>query len=90
MTPCGAKSESLERQGFDEVVAAGSVTGDCSSEIDCRRDLGDTYEAKEEPMSNQHSVTKRHRRPKSAKRADYTARTMAAVKQLEQAAKPKK
>jgi len=41
-------------------------------------------------MSNQHSVTKRHRRPKSAKRADYTARTMAAVKQLEQAAKLKK
>jgi len=25
-------------------------------------------------MSNQHSVTKRHRRPKSEKRADYTAR----------------
>ena len=45
---------------------------------------------KKEPMSNQHSVTKRHRRPKSAKRADYTARTMAAVKQLEQAAKLKK
>jgi len=41
-------------------------------------------------MSNQHSVTKRHRRPKSPKRADYTARTMAAVKQLEQAAKLKK
>lgn len=44
---------------------------------------------KEEPVSNQHSVTKRHRRPKSVKRADYTARTMAAVKQLEQAAKLK-
>jgi hypothetical protein len=44
---------------------------------------------KEEPMSNQHSVTKRHRRPKSDKRADYTARTMAAVKQLEKAAKEK-
>ena len=43
----------------------------------------------EELMSNQHSVTKRHRRPKSGKRADYTARTMAAVKQLEQAAKIK-
>jgi hypothetical protein len=40
-------------------------------------------------MSNQHSVTKRHRRPKSVKRADYTARTMAAVKQLEEAAKLK-
>jgi hypothetical protein len=40
-------------------------------------------------MSNQHSVTKRHRRPKSVKRVDYTARTMAAVKQLEQAAKPR-
>jgi hypothetical protein len=41
-------------------------------------------------MSNQHSVTKRHRRPKSEKRVDYTARTMAAVKRLEQAVKPKK
>jgi hypothetical protein len=40
-------------------------------------------------MSNNHSVTKRHRRPKSVKRTDYTARTMAAVKQLEVAAKPK-
>lgn len=38
-------------------------------------------------MSKQHSVTKRNRRPKSAKRVDYTARTMAAVKQLEQAEK---
>jgi hypothetical protein len=38
-------------------------------------------------MSKQHSVTKRNRRPKSQKRADSTARTMAAVKQLEQAAK---
>jgi len=38
-------------------------------------------------MSKQHSATKRHRRPKSEKRADYTARTMAAVKELEQAAK---
>ena len=43
----------------------------------------------EEPMSKQHSATKRHRRPKSEKRTDYTARTMAAVKQLEQAAKLK-
>jgi hypothetical protein len=33
-------------------------------------------------MSNQHSVTKRHRRPRSGKRADYTARTMAAVTQV--------
>jgi hypothetical protein len=40
-------------------------------------------------MSNQHSVTKRHRRPKSVKRADYSALTMAAVKELELAAKPK-
>ena len=40
-------------------------------------------------MSKQHSATKRHRRPKSGKRADYTARTMAAVKELEQAAKLK-
>jgi len=38
-------------------------------------------------MSNQHSVTKRHRRQKSEKRVDYTAGTMAAVKQLEEAAK---
>lgn len=38
-------------------------------------------------MSNQHSVTKRHRRPKSDKRVDFTARTMAILKQLSQAAK---
>jgi hypothetical protein len=43
----------------------------------------------EEPMAKHDSVTKRHRRPKSAKRADYTARTMAAIKELEQAAKLK-
>jgi hypothetical protein len=40
-------------------------------------------------MSKQHSATKRHRRPKSDKRLDCTARTMAAVKQLEQTAKLK-
>ena len=43
----------------------------------------------EEPMSKHNSVTKRNRRPKSEKRADYTTRTMAAVKELEQAAKLK-
>ena len=43
----------------------------------------------EEPMSKHDSVTKRNRRPKSEKRIDYTARTMAAIKQLEQAAKLK-
>src|ERR1039458_6871843 len=37
-------------------------------------------------MSKHDSVTKRHRRPRSGKRVDYTARTMAAVKQLQQAA----
>lgn len=40
-------------------------------------------------MSKHNSVTKRNRRPKSAKRIDYTARTMAAVRQLEEAAKLK-
>ena len=40
-------------------------------------------------MSNQHSLTKRHRRQKSEKRIDYSAKTMAAVKLLEQAAKLK-
>jgi len=40
-------------------------------------------------MSKHNSVTKRKRRPKSDKRADYTARTMAAVKELEQAAELK-
>jgi hypothetical protein len=44
----------------------------------------------EKPLSKHDSVTKRHRRPKSDKRVDYTARTMAAVKKLEQAAKLKK
>jgi hypothetical protein len=43
----------------------------------------------EETMSKHDSVTKRNRRPKSGKRVDCTARTMAAVKQLEQAAKLK-
>ncbi len=41
-------------------------------------------------MSKHDSVTKRNRRPKSSKRVDYTARTMAALKQLEQAAKLRK
>ena len=41
-------------------------------------------------MSKHDSVTKRNRRPKSDKRVDYTARTMAAVKELEQAAKLRK
>ena len=40
-------------------------------------------------MPKHNSVTKRNRRPKSDKRADYSARTMAAVKELEQAAKLK-
>ncbi len=40
-------------------------------------------------MSKHNSVTKRHRRPRSGKRVDYTARTMAAVKELEQPAKLK-
>jgi hypothetical protein len=46
--------------------------------------------SKEKPLSKHDSVSKRNRRPKSGKRVDYTARTMAAVKQLEQAAKLKK
>jgi len=43
----------------------------------------------EKPMSKHDSVTKRSRRPKSDRRVDYTARTMAAVKKLEQAARLK-
>ena len=38
-------------------------------------------------MSKHDSVTKRKRRPKSDKRVDYTARTMAVLKRLSQAAK---
>jgi hypothetical protein len=38
-------------------------------------------------MSKHDTPTKRHRRPKSSKRVDYTARTMAALKELRQAAK---
>jgi len=38
-------------------------------------------------VSKHDSVTKRKRRPKSDKRIDYTARTMAVVKRLSQAAK---
>ena len=40
-------------------------------------------------MSKHDATTKRHRRPKSAKRVDYTARTMAALRQLKEAAKAK-
>jgi hypothetical protein len=38
-------------------------------------------------MSKHDSVTKRKRRPKSDKRVDYTARTMAVIKQHSEAAK---
>jgi len=38
-------------------------------------------------MSKHDTVTKRKRRPKSDKRVDYTARTMAVLKKLSQAAK---
>jgi hypothetical protein len=38
-------------------------------------------------VSKHDSVTKRKRRPKSDKRVDYTARTMAAIKQHSEAAK---
>jgi hypothetical protein len=40
-------------------------------------------------MSKHDEPTKRHRRPKSGKRIDYTARTMAALRELEKAAKEK-
>jgi len=38
-------------------------------------------------MSKHDSVTKRKRRPKSDKRVDYTARTMAVIKQYSEAEK---
>jgi hypothetical protein len=38
-------------------------------------------------MSKHDTPTKPHRRPKSAKRVDYTARTMAALKRLAHEAK---
>jgi hypothetical protein len=38
-------------------------------------------------MSKHDTPTKPHRRPKSKKRVDYTARTMAALKRLVQDAK---
>lgn len=40
-------------------------------------------------MGKHDTVTKRHRRPKSAKRIDYTKRTMAALKELKLAEKAK-
>jgi hypothetical protein len=46
-----------------------------------------TVSKDEDTMSKHDTATKRHRRPKSAKRVDYTARTMAALKELEKAAK---
>jgi hypothetical protein len=41
----------------------------------------------EKPVSKHDTVTKRKRRPKSAKRVDYSARTMAALRELEKAEK---
>jgi hypothetical protein len=46
-----------------------------------------TMQQPRKPMSKHDTVTKRKRRPKSDKRVDYTARTMAVLKQLSQAAK---
>jgi hypothetical protein len=40
-------------------------------------------------MSKHNSLTKQKRRPKSDKRIDYTARTMAVLKQLSRAAESK-
>jgi hypothetical protein len=40
-------------------------------------------------MSKHDTATKRHRRPKSGKRIDYTASTMAALKKLGEAEKQK-
>jgi hypothetical protein len=40
-------------------------------------------------MSKHDEPTKRHRRPKSGKRIDYTASTMATLKRLKEAEKQK-
>ena len=48
-----------------------------------------TVSKHEDTMSKHDTPTKRHRRPKSRKRIDYTASTMAALKELEKAAKLK-
>jgi hypothetical protein len=42
---------------------------------------------REKPMSKHDKLTKRNRRPKSAKRIDYTRGTMAELKKLAEAAK---
>jgi hypothetical protein len=41
----------------------------------------------EDSMSKHDTATKRHTRPKSKKRVDYTARTMATLKKLKEAEK---
>ena len=51
------------------------------------RDLRSTMQQPRKPMSKHDTVTKRKRRPKSDKRVDYTARTMAVLRKLSQAAK---
>jgi hypothetical protein len=51
------------------------------------RNLRSTMQQARKPMSKHDTVTKRKRRPKSEKRVDYTARTMAVLKRLSQAAK---
>ncbi len=53
----------------------------------CRRDLLRMKQQEEKRMSKHDSVTKRKRRPKSDKRVDYTARTMAIIKEHSEAAK---
>jgi hypothetical protein len=68
----------------ETIREGGSETrvGFCSSEPSIR-------EKQEKLMSKHNSVTKQKRRPKSDKRIDYTARTMAVLKQLSQAAENK-
>jgi hypothetical protein len=55
--------------------------------FETRLEFANIKPQREKPMSKHDTPTKPHRRPKSAKRIDYTARTMAALKQLAHEAK---
>ena len=74
------------RQGRDQNRRAGGMSPTFAQNRKGRQPRG-TVSKDEDTMSKHDTATKRHRRPKSAKRVDYTARTMAALKELEKAAK---
>jgi hypothetical protein len=62
------------------------MDGGFETKVDSCTQRPSTYK-QERPLSKHDTPTKRKRRPKSDKRVDYTARTMAAIKQHSEAEK---